>query len=300
MTFVKARAAYQQDDARVAAVTAWQRGDTVGIGTEKPSVFQRVMRRIATANAVPRTVLAETSEFVVMVPGGTSWTWGEVNPPCRRTGGTRALMSLVHVLVIPKERIYNAVSLEAHHLPLLQRMQTMGQEVVRRLADGSPELECSASWMARGGYAGTNEANLDLSGGPAVLPSDMSQDPPRREIVSAFHVEPHQSQDWLHMHVFSGPHATDGFDLHGHKNTPVTEVCNALQQEAVAHTVSQTMVIASFVLALLWLTQWNTTAGGILIALTASVFLPFVIVTVVVTSALALRSAPTARRLPPR
>jgi hypothetical protein len=255
MAFVRARAAYQQDDARVAAVTAWQRGETAGIGSKKPSALQDVMRKIATDNTVPRTVLAETSEFVVMVPGGTSWTWGGINPPCRRIAHDRALMSLVHVLVIPKERIYNAVSLEAHHLPLLQRMQTMGQDVVRRLISGPPDMEYSAAWMTRGAYAGDNAGGGTLPGGPAVQPGDMSQDPPRREIVSAFHVEPHQSQDWLHMHVFSGPHATDGFDLHGHKNTPVAEVCNALRQESVSHTAAQTMAVAFFSLMLLWLVQ---------------------------------------------
>jgi hypothetical protein len=290
MTFVKARAAYQQDDARVAAVTAWQRGETPGIGTEKPSVFQRIMRKIASDNTVPRTVLAETSEFVVIMPGGTSWTWGGINPPCQRTGNDRALMSLVHVLVIPKERIYNAVSLETHHLPLLERMQTMGQEVVRRLADGPPELECSAAWMARGGYAGPDGSALQ-SPDPhvSVLPGDMSQDPPRREIVSAFHVEPHQSQDWLHMHVFSGPHATDGFDLHVHKNTAVSEVCSVLRQEAISHVVPQMTAVAFFVLVLLWLTRGGTTAWDVLLALAASAFLPFAIVSVAVTSVLALR-----------
>ncbi len=58
MDFAKAREAFQHDEALVAAVDSWERGETTGIGTDKPPIFQRILESLANANTVPRTVLA--------------------------------------------------------------------------------------------------------------------------------------------------------------------------------------------------------------------------------------------------
>jgi hypothetical protein len=180
-------------------------------------------------------VVEETDEFVIMIPGGTEWSWGGVNPPCQRTGGERALMSLVHVLVLPKERIYNAVTLKPHHLPLIERMQSAGEAAVRRLLGGDRETPYSGVWMASGGYDSLPSPHLE-PGEAEIQSTDLSKGGRPVGVISAFHVAPLKSQDWLHMHVFSSTWATDGFDLHGHKNTPVADVCEVLRSESASNT----------------------------------------------------------------
>ena len=49
-----------------------------------------------------------------------------INPASRNHGRSAALMSLVHVLVIPRRRIYNAVTLTAADVPLVSSARTRG------------------------------------------------------------------------------------------------------------------------------------------------------------------------------
>ena len=53
-----------------------------------------------------------------------------LNPTSYHHGGHSALQSLVHVLVMPKQRIFNAVTLQRRHVPLIKHMRRLESRAV--------------------------------------------------------------------------------------------------------------------------------------------------------------------------
>ena len=61
-------------------------------------------------------------------------TTNTMNPVRYEIGGLSALMSILHVIVIPKEtRIYNATTLNSSHSDLLIEMRQLGQDAITKL-----------------------------------------------------------------------------------------------------------------------------------------------------------------------
>ena len=78
-------------------------------------------------------MVCESTNCISFIPAGfrNASTPNTMNPVREEIGGTTALMSLVHVLTIPKDvRIYNAATLRKEHLPVLEEMEELGQKAV--------------------------------------------------------------------------------------------------------------------------------------------------------------------------
>merc|ERR1712196_217505 len=73
-----------------------------------------------------------------------------MNPVRMEIGGHSALMSLIHVLVIPTldgERRYNCTALHPSDGEMLHKMRTLGREVVERLLNEGPDTVGSLAWQ---------------------------------------------------------------------------------------------------------------------------------------------------------
>jgi len=135
-----------------------------------------------------------------------------MNPTSLNLGSHAALMSHAHLLVIPRKRIYNAVTLTEADATLIRHLEAVGRAAVRALlhADGRtaaktvepladvpstlPEL-AAVSYLPGG---------LGLSSSCARLAA--------QRIATTFHVYPQQSIGWLHMHAFCSGVLTRAFD----------------------------------------------------------------------------------------
>lgn len=125
-------------------------------------------------------------------------------------------MSLVHVLVIPRRRIYNAVTLTAADVPLVNHMRQVGWAAVRALlrADGHDEHGCVSPLASVPTTLGELEAAPYLPGGlnlgeaaAAKLGGNGSVGAP----TTTFHVHPQQTIGWLHLHATCGKLRTSAF-----------------------------------------------------------------------------------------
>ena len=129
-----------------------------------------------------------------------------MNPTSLNQGHGASLMSLVHVLVIPRKRLYNAVTLKPEDAELVRHMQDVGRASVRALlrADGRDEgggtsslttvpstlAELSATTYLPGGLSLGEQPAKSLGGSGWVGAPE-----------TTFHVYPQQTIGWLHLHV---------------------------------------------------------------------------------------------------
>jgi len=135
-----------------------------------------------------------------------------MNPTSLNRAGGAALMSHAHLLIVPRRRIYNAVTLKESDVALVRHMEKVGRAAVRALlrADGRTEhktvetLEHVPTTLEELASATYLPGGLGMSMGCAArLATDIS---------TTFHVYPQQSIGWLHMHAFCGSLLTRGFD----------------------------------------------------------------------------------------
>jgi hypothetical protein len=196
------------------------------------------------------TMVAESENAVSFIPAGfrNAPTQNTMNPVREEIGGSSALMSLVHVLTIPKDiRIYNACTLRKNHIPLLEEMKELGEKAVVILRSGPKEMIGSLQWVLN--QRGTIEMNdgssksleveiddfsqktrgnvVQLDGGISVSPAATVK------IKNAFHVFPCASIGWLHLHSYLGDLITTAHDsmeaealakYNQPKNTPYEEI----------------------------------------------------------------------------
>jgi len=247
------------------AVTRWERGESETItyvdndGNEvcapgtvpggpvkgKP-VFQFLNTTQTFADG--GTMVAESENCVSFIPAGfrNGPTPNAMNPVREEVGGSSALMSLVHVLTIPKnKRIYNAVTLTREHKPLLQEMKELGEKAVGILLNGPKEMMGSLQWI----YAQSGEIEMKDGTKKSLLVTmeDLSPDsqmnfghshtPSKLDIRNSFHAYPTASIGWLHLHTYVGDLLTTAHDtMERHameeynckKNTPFEEIVSTL------------------------------------------------------------------------
>lgn len=188
------------------------------------------------------TLLEETDEYVVIVPAGyrsdRAPTYKTANPPMSRMGGNSALMSLVHVLVIPKRRIYNALTLWKKDIPLVKKMQDVADKWVCYLSTADETVPFSKAWMLNGHIS----ENPALQEEFKIVPEDMSLvnnsrtpfcpygtlHPDNVPVATTFHIN--HSIGWLHMHGFANNLLTTGYDIHHKKNVSVDSVLVGLEE----------------------------------------------------------------------
>jgi hypothetical protein len=146
-----------------------------------------------------------------------------INPVQHRLAGGSALMSLLHVLVIPKleyKRVFNAVTLPGKDYDLADAIKC-GEEALKKLKKGGvDEVGSLKFWLQQKGNLAVREADLSAEKG-TVLPETAENHV--MDIRHSFHVYGNNSVGYLHMHVYDGSLLTKAYDeMKGDsKNTPV-------------------------------------------------------------------------------
>jgi hypothetical protein len=244
------------------AVDSWEKGETDTISyTEKgqmiyapgtvpggPNIGQPVFQfkqEPKTPIADGGLMVAESENCVSFIPGGFRGgkTVNTMNPVREAVGGPSALMSLVHVVTIPKDkRIYNASTLKAEHKPLLQEMKELGEKAALILLKGPKTMPGSFKWVYS--QSGMLEMNDGQTKSMKVVESDLSPSCQtnyhkaikRPELRNSFHVGNAASIGYLHLHTYIGNILTTAHDSmereaaeKGYaKNTPFEVVVNSL------------------------------------------------------------------------
>jgi hypothetical protein len=247
--YTTARNQFRKNTDQKEEIEAWEnglldsfRGDIKGIiPSMGKSVFQMCFDPDNTKFEFT-TLLEETDEYIVIVPAGyrsdRAPTYKTTNPPMSRIGGNSALMSLVHVLVIPKRRIYNALTLWKKDIPLVKKMQSVADKWVRYLSTADDRVPFSKAWM----LDGLISANPELQEEFKIVPEDMSLvnnsrtpfclygtlHPDNVPVATTFHIN--HSIGWLHMHGFANNLLTTGYDIHHEKNVSVDSVLVGLEE----------------------------------------------------------------------
>lgn len=182
------------------------------------------------------TIIEENDTHIIIIPGGynpqnpcyeqLNSTMDGINPPSVRLGGNSSLMSLVHLLVIPKNRIYNTGTITNKDILLIKEMQKSGIKCALKLANGSKKQKYSLKWLLDGKLSHENyeiskyDMSLDLDTNINSINKKFSEN----DIETSFRVYPNNSIGWLHMHIWIPELATSGYDLHGHKNHSVNDI----------------------------------------------------------------------------
>jgi hypothetical protein len=200
------------------------------------------------------TMVAESQNCVSFIPAGfrKAPTKNTMNPVREEIGGSSALMSLVHVLTIPKDiRIFNACTLERKHLSLLGEMKGLGEKAVDILRSGPKEMIGSLQWVLH--QKDMIKMEDDTTKCLVVTKEDMSPSCHKNlmihdhgmrvvpgastKIMNSFHVYPCSSIGWLHLHSYLGDLLTTAYDTmeaesqekYGvPKNTPYETIVNSL------------------------------------------------------------------------
>jgi len=101
-----------------------------------------------------KTMVAESKNFIAIIPAGfrDCETFNTMNPVKETIGGLRALMSIIHVIIVPKAesgiRITNAVTMDKiHHKWLITEMEELGTKAVRILINGNENMPGSVRWQ---------------------------------------------------------------------------------------------------------------------------------------------------------
>ena len=191
-------------------------------------------------------MIAESDNCVSFIPGGfrDAPTINTMNPIREEIGGESALMSLVHIVTIPKNtRIYNASTLKKEHIPLLNEMKELGEKAVSILLAGPKEMIGSLQWvynqsdqitMSDGSKKSQVVTISDLS---LSCQNNFNKKLQKYNILNSFHVYPAASVGWLHLHTYVGDLLTKAHDTmeqtaqsKGYKkNTDFDEVVSVLQ-----------------------------------------------------------------------
>ena len=191
------------------------------------------------------TLVAESINCISFIPAGFRGgpTPNTMNPVREDIGGSSALMSLVHVITIPKDiRIYNATTLRKEHKPLLNEMKDLGEKAVEILLNGPKEMMGSLKWVYN--QSGEIEMTDGTKKSLVVTMDDLSHDsqmnfsktPSRSPIRNSFHVYPAASIGWIHLHSYLGDFLTSAHDTMERqaisagykKNTTFEEVVSVL------------------------------------------------------------------------
>ena len=167
------------------------------------------------------TLVCESANCISFIPAGFRGgpTPNTMNPVREEIGSTSALMSLVHVLTIPKDiRIYNAATLKPEHKTLLEEMKTLGEKAVTILMNGPKEMMGSFKWVY------SQEGSIKMNDGSTkdlkVVKTDLSpicqknyrQKLHQAKILNSFHVFPASSIGYLHLHSYVGELLTTAHD----------------------------------------------------------------------------------------
>jgi len=95
------------------------------------------------------TMVAQSKNWTAIIPGGfrDANTPNKMNPISFDIGGYSALMGLVHVIVIPNQRITNCVTVMEKDVPLIMEGVHLLETAFNLLADGGADEVGSVRWQ---------------------------------------------------------------------------------------------------------------------------------------------------------
>ena len=96
------------------------------------------------------TMVMESQNCHAIIPAGfrDASTVNTMNPVRYEIGRLSSLMSILHVIVIPKlERIYNATTLNSSHRELLIEMRQLGRDAIAKLILSDENMIGSLKWQ---------------------------------------------------------------------------------------------------------------------------------------------------------
>jgi len=211
------------------------------------------------------TKVAESENCSAIIPAGFRGgpTFNTMNPVKFSLAQYSALMSIGHVLIVPKtERIYNALTLEKCHLSLVSEMEELGSRALMKLIDGTASDPGSIRWqLAQSGsmkMADDTEKNVQVTEDDfndsckdsfrGLLDGRMEAilEECKGKMKFSFHLGSEASIGYLHMHAYLGNLLTVAHDKmeakaqgssQGHrnrKNTPIDDVVYMMMTGKVA------------------------------------------------------------------
>ena len=143
-----------------------------------------------------------------------------INPVQHRFAGNSALMSLLHVLVIPKQRIFNAVTLRNKRYNY-RSAQALGRQALQILKDAPSDTPGSLRFWLKDGKLKARKEDMATK---CTLPENAEMHSIDHKY--SFHVYGDNSIGYLHMHVYDGSLLTKAYEEMGgnEKNTDVDVV----------------------------------------------------------------------------
>ena len=197
------------------------------------------------------TTVAESENCFAIIPAGFRGgpTFNKMNPVKFSMGQYSALMSLCHVLIVPKnERIYNALTLEKCHLTLVSEMEDLGARALMKLIEGTASDPGSIRWQLT--QSGTMKMADDTEMNTQVTEDDFNDsckdsfkglldgrmetilEECKSHMKFSFHLGTMASIGYLHMHAYLGNLLTVAYDKMEEnarkeglpKNTPLDDV----------------------------------------------------------------------------
>ena len=153
---------FYNDEDRARAFMKWEKKESDEIRMSDGSVPRGVLPNGKTLFEVLETgkkmedggtLVTETEHFNIIIPGGYKDydTFNGANPVKYSLGGMRALMSLVHLIAVPKKnspiRICNAVTMNSlEHGWLISEMEQGLVRGILKLIDGYTDMPYSVRW----------------------------------------------------------------------------------------------------------------------------------------------------------
>jgi hypothetical protein len=228
--FIKQRANFKIEDAELfeeSKPPGYSAKNSLLNGTAEnqtwPPIFAKFVHYKEIPLPFPFSPLFENDDFMIVLNGADPYT--AVYPP-HEDG--RAGMSFVHLLVLPKEHIYNAVSLRAPDIRLLKAMASGARSLVTNTAN---RATIASRIKAQLGRNAMFKDSLEMS---ELLEADIAayvaDDNAPNELEFYFHVHPNHSVGYLHMHAIAGNMRTHSVMSHDNKNTPLDVVIDVLEK----------------------------------------------------------------------
>lgn len=133
----------------------------------------------------------------------------------------RAAMSWVHLLTVPKKRIYNVKTLLHVDIALLEYMQKTTRDVFSTSKYREKLFVMLLEQHVRSGAVNDQ----------FIHAMESLRNAKKENLSFWFHEHPYHSVGHLHMHVILDTTLTHAFDIHGSKNVPFDKVIERLRNE---------------------------------------------------------------------
>jgi hypothetical protein len=196
------------------------------LSTIKETIFQLFVEKKIKLD----TLIYEDAHIMVFLPAGryNDTTPLNRNPTSIHKAGGSAIMSHIHILIIPKKRIYNAVTLNTSHIKLLEHIKIISTKIVSAMLTADSFSETGEIIPLSKPFGVKNINALQL-GYTKYIPGGMDLDINTakkfiKSIKHSVHIYPNHSVPYLHIHCYISDLKTRNGKLIDHKNYPLNKV----------------------------------------------------------------------------